>query len=76
MLLKNGFVVSASRRLQNQAWAKRHVVRFGGSELLRRRWRTTGGETRPKPPDVFHLRNVVSPLFSWVTHRKGSREAT
>ena len=37
MLLQNGCVVSASRRLQNQAWAKRHVVRFGGSELLRRR---------------------------------------
>jgi len=30
MLRKNGLVVSASRRLQNQAWAKRHVVRFGG----------------------------------------------
>ena len=37
MLLKNGSVVPASRRLQNQAWTKRYVVRFGGSELLRRR---------------------------------------
>ena len=76
MLLKNGSVVSAFWRLQKEAWAKRHVVRFWGSELPRRRCRTTGEETRPKPPEVFHLRNVVSPLFSCGTHRKGSREAT
>ena len=50
MLLQNGFVVPATGRLQNQAWAKRHVVRSGGFELPRRRWRTTGGETRPNPP--------------------------
>ncbi len=41
---------------------KRQVVRSGGSELPRRRWRTTGVETRPKPPVPFRLRNVVSPL--------------
>ena len=33
-----------------EAWAKRQVVRSGGSELPRRRWRTTGEEARPKPP--------------------------
>ena len=40
---------------------KRHVVRLRCSELTARRWRTTGEETRPKPPWRFHLRNVVSP---------------
>src|SRR5262249_45108328 len=34
-----------------KAWAKRRVVRSGGSELPRRRWRTTGEETGPKPLD-------------------------
>jgi hypothetical protein len=44
MLLQVGITVSAARRLQNQAWTKRYVVRSGCSELTQRRWRTTGGE--------------------------------
>jgi hypothetical protein len=71
VLLQNGFAVPAAGRLQNQAWAKRQVVRCGGFELLRRRCRTTGGETRPKPLGLFRLRNVVSPLSRCLGAARG-----
>jgi hypothetical protein len=75
MLLQNGRAVPASQRLQNQAWAKRHVVRFGGSELLRRRCCTTGGETRPQPSEVLPAERG-KPVALLSVDSKGSRKTT
>jgi hypothetical protein len=76
MLLKNGFVVPASRRLQNQAWAKKargqvRGLRTPPTQMRYHRRRDATYTTLSVPPA-----KRGKPVVLLATASKGSRKMT